>query len=68
MCFTMDLSGESYLVQSGSFLASSEGVQTDTKWGGAKTFFGGEGLDHAALLRQRHAHFVPATAPSMRWT
>jgi uncharacterized protein (TIGR00266 family) len=42
--FTMDLSGESYLVQSGSFLASSEGVQTDTKWGGAKTFFGGEGL------------------------
>lgn len=42
--FTMELSGESYLVQSGSFLASSEGVQTDTKWGGAKTFFGGEGL------------------------
>lgn len=42
--FTMDLSGESYLVQSGSFLASGEDVQTDTKWGGAKTFFGGEGL------------------------
>ncbi|BBB48409.1 TIGR00266 family protein [Pelolinea submarina] len=42
--FTMELKGESYLVQSGSFLASSEGVQTDTKWGGAKTFFGGEGL------------------------
>ena len=42
--FTLDLSGETYLVQSGSFLASSEGVTTDTKWGGAKTFFGGEGL------------------------
>ena len=42
--FTMELSGESYLVQSGSFLASGEDVQTDTKWGGAKTFFGGEGL------------------------
>jgi uncharacterized protein (TIGR00266 family) len=42
--FTLDLAGESYLVQSGSFLASSEGVNTDTKWGGAKTFFGGEGL------------------------
>jgi uncharacterized protein (TIGR00266 family) len=42
--FSFDLSGESYLVQSGSFLASSEGVTTDTKWGGAKTFFGGEGL------------------------
>ena len=42
--FTLDMSGETYLVQSGSFLASSEGVMTDTKWGGAKTFFGGEGL------------------------
>jgi len=42
--FTLDLNGETYLVQSGSFLASSEGVTTDTKWGGAKTFFGGEGL------------------------
>ena len=42
--FTFDLGGETYLVQSGSFLASSEGVTTATKWGGAKTFFGGE--DH----------------------
>ena len=42
--FTMDLTNETYLVQSGSFLASGEGVETDTKWGGAKTFFGGEGL------------------------
>lgn len=42
--FTFDMTGETYLVQSGSFLASGEGVTTDTKWGGAKTFFGGEGL------------------------
>ena len=42
--FTFDLAGETYLVQSGSFLASGDGVTTDTKWGGAKTFFGGEGL------------------------
>ena len=42
--FTMELTNEPYLVQSGSFLASSETVETDTKWGGAKTFFGGEGL------------------------
>ena len=42
--FTFEMTGETYLVQSGSFLASSEGVTTDTKWGGAKTFFGGEGL------------------------
>lgn len=36
------LNDESYLVQSGSFLASSEGVQIDTKWSGARTFFAGE--------------------------
>jgi uncharacterized protein (TIGR00266 family) len=41
---TMELIGETYLVQSGSYLASSTAVTTDTKWGGAKTFFGGEGL------------------------
>ncbi|MDH4112013.1 MAG: TIGR00266 family protein [Actinomycetota bacterium] len=32
------------MVQSGSWLASEAGVQVDTKWGGAKTFFSGEGL------------------------
>lgn len=42
--FTIELADESYLVQSGSFLASSETIETNTKWGGAKTFFGGEGL------------------------
>jgi uncharacterized protein (TIGR00266 family) len=31
-------------VQSGSYLASTEGVTVDTKWSGAKTFFGSEGL------------------------
>ena len=41
---TLELSGDSLLVQSGSYLASSEGIETDTKWSGAKTFFGGEGL------------------------
>jgi len=42
--FTIQMAGEAYLVQSGSFLASGGNVTTDTKWGGAKTFFGGEGL------------------------
>jgi uncharacterized protein (TIGR00266 family) len=32
------------LVQSGSFLASGAGVDVDTTWGGAKTFFSREGL------------------------
>ena len=40
----VDLANASLMVQSGSFLASSEGVEVDTKWGGAKTFFAREGL------------------------
>jgi uncharacterized protein (TIGR00266 family) len=32
------------MVQSGSWIASDPEVDVDTKWGGAKTFFGGEGL------------------------
>ena len=32
------------MVQSGSWLASEPGVEVDTKWGGGKTFFSGEGL------------------------
>ena len=32
------------MVQSGAWLASEVGVDVDTKWGGAKTFFSGEGL------------------------
>jgi uncharacterized protein (TIGR00266 family) len=35
---------EAMMVQSGSWLASDLDVQVDTKWGGAKTFFSGEGL------------------------
>ena len=38
------LQGETLFVQSGSFLASSDGVTVDTKWGGAKGFFSSEGL------------------------
>ncbi len=36
--------GTTLLVQSGSFLAATEGVNVDTKWGGAKSFFSSEGL------------------------
>jgi uncharacterized protein (TIGR00266 family) len=39
-----ELANKELLVQSGSYLASSAGVNVDTKWTGAKTFFGGEGL------------------------
>jgi uncharacterized protein (TIGR00266 family) len=40
----MEMRGETLMVQSGSYLASSEGIAVDTKWSGAKTFFGSEGL------------------------
>lgn len=40
----MPLDGQELIVQSGSYLASDLSVSVDTKWGGAKTFFGGEGL------------------------
>jgi uncharacterized protein (TIGR00266 family) len=40
---TLDGSQTLY-VQSGSWIASDTGVEVDTKWGGAKTFFSGEGL------------------------
>lgn len=40
----LELQGETIMVQSGSYLASSEGINVDTKWSGAKTFFGSEGL------------------------
>jgi uncharacterized protein (TIGR00266 family) len=40
----IEMHGEALMVQSGSYLASSEGIVVDTKWSGAKTFFGGEGL------------------------
>lgn len=42
--FVLDLNDEQLMVQSGSFVASSTGVDVDTGWGGAKTFFASEGL------------------------
>ena len=38
------LDGRTVFLQSGSYLASSMGIDIDSKWGGAKTFFSREGL------------------------
>jgi uncharacterized protein (TIGR00266 family) len=46
----LELEEQSYLVQSGAYVASSEGVEVDAKFGGARTFFASEGL---FLLRCR---------------
>jgi uncharacterized protein (TIGR00266 family) len=40
----MQMGGETLFVQSGSYMASTPSIEVDTKWGGAKTFFSGEGL------------------------
>jgi uncharacterized protein (TIGR00266 family) len=40
----LELSNETLMVQSGSFVAAVPTIEIDTKWGGAKTFFAGEGL------------------------
>ncbi len=40
----IELSGQSFFVQSSSYLAGDSTLTIDTKWGGAKSFFAGEGL------------------------
>jgi uncharacterized protein (TIGR00266 family) len=40
----IELANQSFYVQSSSYLAGDASLTVDTKWGGAKSFFGGEGL------------------------
>lgn len=40
----LELNNQTFFVQSSSYLAGDAGLTVDTKWGGAKNFFGGEGL------------------------
>ena len=40
----LELSNQMFFVQSSSYLAGDASLAVDTKWGGAKNFFGGEGL------------------------
>ncbi|MBA3727469.1 MAG: TIGR00266 family protein [Armatimonadetes bacterium] len=40
----IEMSNQSFFVQSSSYLAGDSSLNVDTKWGGAKSFFGGEGL------------------------
>ena len=42
--YAVELNNEVIFAQSGSFIASTAGIEVDTSWGGAKTFFSGEGL------------------------
>jgi len=40
----LELNAEMLMVQSGSYVGSSQGIDIDTKWSGAQTFFAREGL------------------------
>jgi uncharacterized protein (TIGR00266 family) len=40
----VEMGGQLFYVQSSSYLAGDTGLNVDTRWGGAKSFFGGEGL------------------------
>lgn len=40
----IEMSNQLFFVQSSSYLAGDANLNVDTRWGGAKTFFGGEGL------------------------
>jgi uncharacterized protein (TIGR00266 family) len=40
----LEMSNQVFFVQSSSYLAGDVGLVIDTRWGGAKSFFGGEGL------------------------
>jgi uncharacterized protein (TIGR00266 family) len=46
----VNMQGESIMIQSGSYVASAMGIDVDTRWSGAKTFFASEGL---IMLRAR---------------
>lgn len=41
---SLNLSGDGYFVQSGSYLAGDMSLNIDTKFGGGRSFFSGEGL------------------------
>lgn len=40
----IDMTGQTFMVQSSSYLAGDTTLTVDTKFGGARSFFGGEGL------------------------
>ncbi len=40
----IEMSNQQFYVQSSSYLAGDASLSVDTRWGGAKSFFGGEGL------------------------
>jgi uncharacterized protein (TIGR00266 family) len=67
---TTTLGGSALLVQSGSWIASDPTVDVDSKWGGGKAFFSGEGLillrcsGHGQLLMSSYGAIIESTLPA----
>ncbi|MFW5771065.1 MAG: TIGR00266 family protein [Spirochaetota bacterium] len=43
MC-SLEIENRGYILSTGAYVCSTPGIELDSKWGGAKAFFGGEGL------------------------
>ncbi len=53
--YHLEMNGQTVFAQSGSYIASSSGIEVNTKWGGAKTFFSKEGLFLLKITGTGHA-------------
>ena len=42
--WSLDVDNRTYILSTGAFVCSTPGIELDSKWGGAKAFFSGEGL------------------------
>ena len=71
----IEMNNQSFFVQSSSYLAGDASLTVDTKWGGAKSFFAGEGL-FVLMVRDRDccwflplARFIgrPCNRASVTW-
>src|SRR4030095_16208532 len=61
----IELSGQPFFVQSSSYLAGDASLTVDTKWGGAKSFFAGEGL--FVLMVQGQGLLLVSSFGAIHW-
>jgi len=43
MC-SLEINNQTYILSTGAYVGSTPGIELNSKWGGARAFFGGEGL------------------------
>ncbi len=42
--WSLDIDNHAYILSTGAYICSTPGIELDSKWGGARAFFSGEGL------------------------